>query len=212
MPTFRYAKLVRDNIPGWHREHGHMVVGRQLTGDELRNAFCQKLHEEADEVHTASSREELIEEIGDVQQIIDDLLANESITKEELASVMEEKRQRKGGFARGEYVETVTIDDENDKWAQYCRASPDKYPEIQASGHVDPDLPELAKGTYRHTKSGKLYEVTAVTFHTETNQPLVLYSPLYESKYEIFARPYQKFMEHTKINGMTQPRFVKVDE
>lgn len=131
MPTFKYAKLVRDNIPGWHRENGHAVDGRQLTGDELRAALCQKLHEEADEVSAADSREELIEEIGDVQQIINDLLASQNITVNELEVVIAEKAERKGGFKNGEYIETVTIDSENDKWAQYCRASPEKYPEIK---------------------------------------------------------------------------------
>lgn len=212
MPTFQYAKLVRDNIPGWHREHGHRVDGRQLAGDELRAALCQKLHEEADEVSGAASRQDLVEEIGDVQQIIDDLCASQGIDSDELRAVMAKKTDHKGGFTSGEYIETVTIDDENDPWAQYCLAAPDKYPEIQASGHVDPVLPKLAKGMYRHTKSGKLYEVTAVTFHTETNQPLVLYRPLYESAYEIFARPYDAFMQTIECDGTTKPRFEKINE
>lgn len=130
MPTFRYAKLVRDKIPGWHKQSGHSVAGRQLKGDELRAALIQKLHEEADEVSGALSQEELIEEIGDVQQIIDDLLTNEGITKETLQTVMKKKADRKGGFKKGEYIDTVTIEDENDKWAQYCRRSPEKYPEV----------------------------------------------------------------------------------
>ncbi len=130
MPTFRYAKLVRDKIPGWHQKSGHRVSGRQLKGDELRAALIQKLHEEADEVSGALSREELIEEIGDVQQIIDDLLATETISKETLQTTMKKKADRKGGFRNGEYIDTVTIDDENDEWAQYCRRAPEKYPEV----------------------------------------------------------------------------------
>ena len=130
MPTFRYAKLVRDNIPGWHRENGHTVKGKQLAGPELQNALCGKLHEEADEVSGALSREELIEEIGDVQQIINDLCISEGITKEELEASIKTKTDRKGGFLKGEYIDTVTIPDENDKWAQYCRQAPEKYPEI----------------------------------------------------------------------------------
>lgn len=130
MPTFRYAKLVRDNIPGWHRQNGHTVNGRQLQKDDLRKALIAKLHEEADEVDGALIRNELIEEIGDVQQIINDLCANENISNAELTAVIEKKTSRKGGFAHGEYIETVTMPDENDKWAQYCRKSPEKYPEV----------------------------------------------------------------------------------
>jgi len=36
MPTFRFEKLVRDNIWRWHEESGHTVKGRRLTGAELR--------------------------------------------------------------------------------------------------------------------------------------------------------------------------------
>ena len=131
MPTFRFAKLVRDNIPGWHRASGHTVNGRQLTGAELRNALCQKLHEEADEVSGALSREELIEEIGDVQQILDDLCVVEKISQDELRAVITKKVARKDGFLNGEYMETVTMPNEDDKWAKYCRQAPEKYPEVK---------------------------------------------------------------------------------
>lgn len=131
MPTFRYAKLVRDNIPGFHRASGHTISGRQLVSDELKQALIMKLHEEADEVSGALSREELIEEIGDVQQIINDLCATQGITIEELNTIMAKKADRKGGFQNGEYIDTVTIPNEDDKWTQYCRQAPEKYPEIK---------------------------------------------------------------------------------
>lgn len=131
MPTFKYAKLVRDNIPGWHREKGHTVKGRQLTKDELRDALIEKLHEEADEVSGALSAEELVEEIGDVQQIIDDLCAVMGIAKEDVATLVAKKTGRKGGFLNGEYIETVTIPNEDDRWTQYCRRDPAKYPEVK---------------------------------------------------------------------------------
>lgn len=130
MPTFKYAKLVRDNIPGWHRANGHTVDGRTLAIDELYMALCEKLHEEADEISGTKSREEQIEEIGDAQQIIDDLCTIMKISKDELAETMKKKTDRKGGFTHGEYIETVTIPNEDDKWAQYCRKSPEKYPEV----------------------------------------------------------------------------------
>jgi predicted house-cleaning noncanonical NTP pyrophosphatase (MazG superfamily) len=131
MPKFKYAKLVRDNIPGWHRDNGHIVEGWQLTGDELRTALIGKLHEEADEISGAMSRDELIEEVGDVQQVIDDLLISQGVSRDELLVAIKRKTDRKGGFKKGEYIETVTIQNEDDEWAQYCRRSPEKYPEVQ---------------------------------------------------------------------------------
>lgn len=213
MPTFKYAKLVRDNIWRWHEENGHTVTGSKLSGAELRAALCEKLHEEADEVNGALSKEELAEEIADVRQILDDLQAEEGITEHDVKLAQDKKHARKGGFREGHYIDTVLIPDEKDEWAEYCRKDPGKYPEIKASGHVDPDLPTLEMGTYRHTKSGQLYEVISVTFNTETYEPLVIYKPLYEhGKYELFARPYAVFVEEAELNGIMKPRFEKVDE
>ena len=76
----------------------------------------------------------------------------------------------------------------------------------------DPVLPKLDNGTYRHNKSGHLYEVIAVTFNVETNEPLVLYKPLYEAGYELFARPYDMFVKHVELNGVVVPRFEKVTD
>lgn len=211
MPTFLYRKLVRDNIWQWHIEAGHTPKGEQLSGDKLHEAMAMKLHEEADEVASAQTRDEFIEEIADVQQLIDDLCTSAEINPNEMSLVREEKRSKKGGFLEGHFIDTVTIPDENDKWAKYCRLDPKKYPEIHdATGHVDPVLPDIERGTYLHVKSGHHYDVIGITFHTETNEPLVLYKPLYESTYEIFARPYDMFMQTIEIDGKKRHRFEKI--
>ncbi len=130
MPTFKYAKLVRDKIWGFHEADGHTVIGKKLTGVELRRALCEKLHEEADEVDTALTKEQLTEELADVRQILDDLCAEEGVLEAEVKTAQAKKFAKKGGFQGGRYIEMVTIADENDKWVQYCRSSPDKYPEV----------------------------------------------------------------------------------
>jgi hypothetical protein len=71
-------------------------------------------------------------------------------------------------------------------------------------------FPDIAKGTYRHTKKNHLYEVLGVALQTETDEPLVIYRPLDENEYELFARPYTMFVETVEINGRTVPRFEKV--
>lgn len=67
-------------------------------------------------------------------------------------------------------------------------------------------------GKYRHTKSGNLYEVLGIAFQTETEELLVIYRPLYESEYELFARPYGMFIEQVVINGKQLPRFEEIHE
>ena len=74
------------------------------------------------------------------------------------------------------------------------------------------ELPMIEKGTYKHSKKGHLYEVLGVALQTETNESLVIYRPLYNSEYELFARPYAMFFEEVIIDGVTMPRFKKVNE
>lgn len=74
------------------------------------------------------------------------------------------------------------------------------------------DFPTIEPGIYRHNKTGNLYEVLGVAFQTETEEPLVIYRPLYKTDYELFARPYTMFVEEVELNGETKPRFEKVDE
>ncbi len=76
----------------------------------------------------------------------------------------------------------------------------------------DPEPKSIQKGVYRHTKSGKLYEIVGVALETETNEQLVVYRPLYEGAFELFARPHDMFMEQVELNGEMKPRFEKVDE
>lgn len=71
----------------------------------------------------------------------------------------------------------------------------------------DPEPKHIAHGIYKHTKSGKRYEVIGVSLETETNEQHVIYKPLYESEFELFARPYDMFVEVVEIDGIMQPRF-----
>lgn len=65
------------------------------------------------------------------------------------------------------------------------------------------------KGVYRHTKSAKMYEVIGIALHTETNEKLVIYRPLYNSEHEFFVRPYAMFFETIELDGKSVPRFEK---
>jgi len=68
----------------------------------------------------------------------------------------------------------------------------------------------IEKGTYRHNKTGNLDEVLGVALHTETEQLLVVYRPLYEVEFELFARPYDMFVELVEVDGKHVPRFEEV--
>lgn len=72
-----------------------------------------------------------------------------------------------------------------------------------------PALPDTPLGRYRHYKGGE-YEVVGVARHSETHEPLVVYRPLYNTS-GWWVRPHAMFFENITIDGVTQPRFRRVD-
>lgn len=70
----------------------------------------------------------------------------------------------------------------------------------------------VEKGVYRHNKSGKLYEVIGTALQTETDEMLVIYRPLSDNKFELFARPRDMFAENVVLDGQEVPRFERLDE
>lgn len=66
----------------------------------------------------------------------------------------------------------------------------------------------LQKGRYRHYKGGE-YEVLDVVRHSETEEELVLYKPLYGDA-SLWVRPFEMFIETVDIDGKTVQRFTKI--
>ena len=72
-------------------------------------------------------------------------------------------------------------------------------------------------GRYRHFK-GRDYEALGIALHSETNEKMVLYRPLYEcpelrDEYGAdpwFVRPFAMFHEQVPVDGRTVPRFAYV--
>lgn len=70
--------------------------------------------------------------------------------------------------------------------------------------------PRLESGLYRHYK-GNLYTVFGVGCHSETNEYLVVYSPVgpKAGAPSTWLRPYDMFIETVLVNGKEVPRFEK---
>ena len=65
-------------------------------------------------------------------------------------------------------------------------------------------------GVYRHFK-GAEYLVHGVATHSETEESLVVYQPLYGEQ-GWWVRPLAMFMETVEHEGLEQPRFTWVRE
>jgi hypothetical protein len=70
-----------------------------------------------------------------------------------------------------------------------------------------PALPATPLGRYRHYKGGE-YEVIGVARHSESNEPMVVYRPLYNTT-GWWVRPHAMFFEAIEFDGCAQPRFTR---
>lgn len=64
---------------------------------------------------------------------------------------------------------------------------------------------EIKTGLYRHYK-GNDYQVIGTATHSETEELLVVYKPLYNDS-GLWVRPLTMFLENVEVDGITMPRF-----
>jgi hypothetical protein len=64
---------------------------------------------------------------------------------------------------------------------------------------------EIKPGKYRHYKGG-LYRVEDIATHSENEEKMVVYRPLYGEQ-ALWVRPLKLFMEEVEIEEKKQPRF-----
>lgn len=128
MPKFELNKLVRDGLRGEYERTNQNPVFRELSIDELKTQLARKIIEEANEIKVNSRPDEVIDEVADIRQTIDDIMAIYNITEEQVKLAQQKKYDKKGGFANGVFVETLELGD-GDPWIEYYRKNPDIFPE-----------------------------------------------------------------------------------
>lgn len=65
--------------------------------------------------------------------------------------------------------------------------------------------PVIQTGKYQHYK-GNEYQVLDMVLHSETEQFMVLYQPLYGERL-LWVRPLEMFFEEVEVDGQRLPRF-----
>ncbi|TNC80643.1 MAG: DUF1653 domain-containing protein [Oleiphilus sp.] len=68
----------------------------------------------------------------------------------------------------------------------------------------------VTPGTYRHYK-GSNYQVVGVARHSETEEQLVVYRPLYGER-GLWVRPLAMFEESVLVGGERVPRFCRTGD
>ena len=94
-----HNKLIRDLIPEIIRQAGREYEVKTMLQSEYHQALLSKLVEEAKEAAEAKS-DNLVEELADIYEVIDAILANLEINKYVVLTKQEQKRQDKGGFTK----------------------------------------------------------------------------------------------------------------
>ena len=127
---FLQNKLWRDRMPATLEKDGSIIHLKALDDCEYDRELRMKLIEETAEVKAAHSRDNLIEEIADVLEVIDSLCLLHKVDKEVVLKAQEKKRLDKGGFVGRSFV-TFSEHLEGSVSEAYCFADPLKYPEIE---------------------------------------------------------------------------------
>lgn len=65
-------------------------------------------------------------------------------------------------------------------------------------------------GRYRHYK-GKFYQVLGTARHSETDELMVVYRPLY-GEGGLWVRPEPMFLEQVEVDGVCVARFTRFEE
>lgn len=90
------GKLVRDKMPAIVDDDSKFEI---LSNDDYRLSLREKIVEEAHEVKSSSTRANLVEELGDLEEVIRAILEDASINYEEMDSLRHAKINQKGKFS-----------------------------------------------------------------------------------------------------------------
>ncbi|TXH01171.1 MAG: hypothetical protein E6P95_02415 [Candidatus Moraniibacteriota bacterium] len=100
-----YNKLVRDNVPAKIEAKHQQCEYRKITDvQELQQELFKKIKEEAASLAMSRTKEEFLEEYSDLMVVLETLIRQLEITKEELIEVRKDNLIKKGGYKHGYYL------------------------------------------------------------------------------------------------------------
>lgn len=102
-----YNKLVRDRIPHIIEESGKKANYHVLTEEEYKQALKDKLLEEINEFLSVETKEEMEEELGDIQTVCAAILSAFNIDDEKYMNGVMKKIEEKGYFTQRYFLESV---------------------------------------------------------------------------------------------------------
>lgn len=108
------------------QELGQRVTYHQLSDKDFLPALKDKLLEEAKELDPEDPK--AADELADLLEVIESIGHELGKDFEELRDTQLKRREKRGSFSKRYYVESLELDD-NDPWADYYAAEPDRFKE-----------------------------------------------------------------------------------
>lgn len=102
-----YNKLVRDKIIEIISQNNEKPLWEVLSDEDYLRELKKKIVEEATEVENAESRQQVIEELADLFEVVSSLMKQEKIDIQEIENVRKTKREKRGGFDKKIYLKGV---------------------------------------------------------------------------------------------------------
>lgn len=99
-----FRKLVRDRVSEIMEADGKKPVTRILDDREYGIALENKLLEEVQEMRQGADKKE---EIADIHEVLDALIAAHGFSQEEILEIQKKKRAARGGFSKKIFLESA---------------------------------------------------------------------------------------------------------
>lgn len=102
-----YNKLIRDRIPEIIKADNRIPSLSILDAPSFRKAVKEKLVEEAKEVLEAEKKEDIINELGDVLEVVEAILSDYALSIDTVRACQAKKRAARGGFEKKLFLSYV---------------------------------------------------------------------------------------------------------
>lgn len=100
-------KLVRDKIPEIISESNKKVNVSILDDNEFEIQIRNKLFEEIEEFYSAKSKDNLIEEMADIMEVLYSICNFRKLDLNEIEIARENKRLKRGGFDKRIFLKEI---------------------------------------------------------------------------------------------------------
>ncbi len=100
-----YNKLVRDNIPDMIKAKHENCEVRHITDvQELQQELFKKIKEEAQSLSMTRTKEEFLDEYADLMVVLDTILEQLEVSRDEVKVVRQKNIMRKGAYRKQHFL------------------------------------------------------------------------------------------------------------